>query len=254
MEGKYKSLNNFINYCNKIKTKQKLYASFGKIYKVDLQNLRNRYELAKKQSNMVAEIDDVAVKAHDLYKNIFSTQMVLYTTPTKSEKNCKKLFDIAYSQKDILFDEYDIVWFVFKKPNKKIIVVPTLYMVCETQMDINNKTSKGFVPRLYDFLSNQYYTLSNNPTNKEDNYTKNQSDLETYYKQKENAKFYDFCPNLEIVEQKCGTDFKKEIEEICPLGNKYSYCWNKQQILGLANVIEQKIENEDKVEKSFLVK
>ena len=207
MEAKYKSLNNFINYCKKIKTKQKLYASFGKIYTIDLQDLHNKYELAKKQSSMVVEIDDVAVKTSALYTSILDFQTALYTKPTKNIKNCKKLFNILYSQKDNMFDEYDIIWYAFKKPD-----------------------------------------------NKQKNYVKNQKDLETYYKQKEDAKFYEFYENLESIEQKCGTDFKKEIEEICPLANKYSYCWNKQQILGFAKVIEEKIKTEDKAEKVVLAK
>ena len=254
MEAKYKSLNNFINYCKTIKTKQKLYASFGKIYAIDLQDLHNKYELAKKQSSMVVEMDDVALNASALYTSILDFQTALYTKPTKNIKNCKKLFNILYSQKDNMFDEYDIIWYAFKKPDDKIMVVPAIYMVCETQLDPNNKELKGFVPRFYDFLSDQYYTLSNNPDNKQKNYVKNQKDLEAYYKQKEDAKFYEFYENLESIEQKCGTDFKKEIEEICPLANKYSYCWNKQQILGFAKVIEEKIKTEDKAEKVVLAK
>ena len=122
-----------------MKTKQKLYASFGKIYAIDLQDLHNKYELAKKQSSMVVEIDDVAVKASALYTSILDFQTALYTKPTKNIKNCKKLFNILYSQKDNMFDEYDII-------NKLLQLGPSVTVISPDKIidKLIEKVSKAY--------------------------------------------------------------------------------------------------------------
>lgn len=246
-EAKFRKLKKFSNYCKNIEAKQKLYQFFGRVYIFDLEEFKVKYNHVVERSQYVVPIDKARLEADAHYKKVLDFQNNILQNPIKNLSDCKKVFEIKYSFKDQYFDENKLGWFVVKE-NDNVKIVPTVKMVCSTnKLEKYSGSEKiGYLPTVYDFLADKYYTMGVNPLSEDFSHSKAMDDIYKTYLPENNGQVEYFQNITELAKTYPEID-KVDITEIVPPyeDDEYPY-WSKEEIKQYATTLEQVIGDEIK--------